>query len=189
MFNLYYHTFNKQILYKFMNILLMGYMGSGKSTLGKNLSLKFKRDFIDLDHYIEQKENKKVYQIFQEKGDLYFRNIEREYLSEILSKNSKIILSLGGGTPCYNNNIELINSKYNLSFYLKNSNIELTKRLFNQRSSRPLISGISSKESLLEYVSKHLFEREIFYSAASHTIKCDNKSVAEISEEVFSILM
>ena len=70
-----------------MNILLMGYMGSGKSTLGKNLSLKLKRDFIDLDLYIEQKENKKVYQIFQDKGDLYFRNIEREYLSDILSKN------------------------------------------------------------------------------------------------------
>ena len=149
----------------------MGYMGSGKSTLGKNLSLKLKKDFIDLDLYIEQKENKKVYQIFQDKGDLYFRNIEREYLSDILSKNSKIILSLGGGTPCYNNNIELINSKYNLSFYLKNSNIELTKRLFNQRSSRRLISGVSSKESLLEYVSKHLFTRPHNNECAVNTYK------------------
>ena len=82
----------------------------------------------------------------------------------------------------------MIVSYNNISFYLKNSNVQLTSRLFNEKSKRPLISEISSKEKLLEFVSKHLFEREFFYNSATHKIDCDDKSVSDIIDDIISRL-
>ena len=171
-----------------MNIIILGYMGSGKSIIGRELSLKMNKKFVDLDSYIEEKEKDSISNIFQKNGDLYFRKQESKYLKEILSNNTDLVLSVGGGTPCYFDNLDMMILNKNVSFYLKNSNIQLTSRLFNEKNERPLISNISSKEKLLEFVSKHLFEREFFYNSATHKIDCKDKSVSEILDEIISNL-
>ena len=163
-------------------------MGSGKSIIGRELSLKMNKKFVDLDSYIEEKEKDSISNIFQKNGDLYFRKQESKYLKETLSNNTDLVLSVGGGTPCYFDNIDMMISNKNISIYLKNSNIQLTSRLFNEKNKRPLISNISSKEKLLEFVSKHLFEREVFYNSASYKIDCNDKSVSEIVDEIISNL-
>ena len=171
-----------------MNIIILGYMGSGKSIIGKELSIKMNKKFIDLDSYIEEKEKDSISNIFQNNGDLYFRKKESKYLKEILSNNTDLVLSVGGGTPCYFNNLDLMISYNNISFYLKNSNVQLTSRLFNEKNKRPLISEISSKEKLLEFVSKHLFEREFFYNSARYKIDCNDKSVSYVVDDIISRL-
>ena len=171
-----------------MNIIILGYMGSGKSIIGKELSFKVNKKFIDLDSYIEEKEKDSISNIFQKNGDLYFRKQESIYLKEILYNNTDFVLSVGGGTPCYFNNLDLMISNNNISFYLKNSNIQLTSRLFNEKNKRPLISNISSEEKLLEFVSKHLFEREFFYNSATHKIDCNDKSVPYVVDDIISRL-
>ena len=171
-----------------MNIIILGYMGSGKSNIGRELSLKMNKKFIDLDSYIEEKEKDSISNIFQKNGDLYFRKQESRYLKEILNNNTDLVLSVGGGTPCYFNNLDMMISNNNISFYLKNSNIQLSSRLFNEKSKRPLISNISSKEKLLEFVSKHLFEREVFYNYATHKIDCNDKSVSNVVDDIISRL-
>ena len=112
MFNLYYNAFKKEL----MNIVLIGYMGSGKSLIGPYLAKKIKYKFIDLDKYIETKKSKSIHDIFKDSGDIYFRKIESQLLNDCLLNNSNIILSVGGGTPSYNNNMSLINSNNNISF-------------------------------------------------------------------------
>ena len=171
-----------------MNIIILGYMGSGKSIIGRELSLKVNKKFIDLDSYIEEKEKDLISNIFEKNGDLYFRKQESKYLKEILSNNTNLVLSVGGGTPCYFDNLDLMISNNNISFYLKNSNIQLTSRLFNEKSKRPLISNISSEDKLLEFVSKHLFEREFFYNSATHKIDCNDKSVSYLVDDIISRL-
>ena len=116
MFNLYYNAFKKEL----MNIVLIGYMGSGKSLIGSNLAKKIDYKFIDLDQYIEKNEACSISKIFEDSGDIYFRKIETKYLIKCLSQNNNIVLSLGGGTPCYNDNLTHINSTNNISIYLMN---------------------------------------------------------------------
>ncbi|MDR2121942.1 MAG: shikimate kinase, partial [Flavobacteriaceae bacterium] len=110
-----------------MIISLVGYMGSGKTTVGKRLSENLNLNFVDLDDYIVSNEKRSIKDIFSEKGEIYFRKIENSCLDTVLNTDN-IVLSPGGGTPVYYNNMELINSK-SISFYLKMSPAELTERL------------------------------------------------------------
>lgn len=165
-----------------MNIILTGYMGSGKSVIGAELANKLGFKFIDLDTFIEENEQQSISNIFKYKGDVFFRNIETKYLIKILANNNRIVLSLGGGTPCYNNNFEIINSSNNTSFYLKNSNTVISKRLFNEKKLRPIISNISTEKKMLEFVSKHLFEREYYYLKANFLVDCNQKKVDNICD-------
>ena len=89
-----------------MKIVLLGYMASGKSTIGKQLSKKLSVQFLDLDDYISEKEQMSISEIFDKKGEVYFRLIEHKYLKAVLEKEEDFILSLGGGTPCYANNMK-----------------------------------------------------------------------------------
>ena len=89
-------------------IFLIGYMGSGKSVIGRNLSKSISYTFYDLDNFITTKERLTINEIFEQKKELYFRKIEREYLKELIDKDEKKVISLGGGTPCYDNNMEII---------------------------------------------------------------------------------
>ena len=167
------------------SIILFGYMGVGKSYIGRKLSKKLMIDFIDLDNYIEFHEKKSISNIFFEKGEVYFRNIENKYLESILNKNFKCVISTGGGTPCYSNNIELIKKNKNLkSFYLKASTSQLTRRLFPEKEKRPLISSISSKKELNSFISKHLFERNIFYNQADYVIDIEKKNISKVLSEI-----
>ena len=167
------------------SIILFGYMGVGKSYIGRKLSKEFMIDFFDLDSYIESYEKKSISDIFFERGEIYFRSIENKYLELILNNNINYVISTGGGTPCYSNNIELIkNNKQLKSFYLKSSSNQLTNRLFSEKEKRPLISNINSKKDLNSFISKHLFERNVFYNQADYIIDIENKNTSEVISEI-----
>jgi shikimate kinase len=169
-----------------MKIVLLGYMASGKSAVGKVLSKKINIQFIDLDTFIEEKENQSISKIFKLKGEIYFRKIEGIYLQELLELNEDCIISLGGGTPCYGNNMNEILQKSN-SFYLKATINTIFERLKNETSQRPLVATIGI-ENLKEYIAKHLFERAEFYDKATYTISVNEKNIAEIVEELQQLL-
>ena len=168
-----------------MIIVLIGYMGSGKSTLGKELATVLNYDFLDLDDYISEKEKKSIPDLFKTKGEIYFRKKETYYLNEMIHTSEKVVLALGGGTPCYGNNMDLLLGNPNvITFYLKLSIPLLTKRLFLEREKRPLISHINSEDDLLEFIGKHLFERTHYYNQAQITINTDYKTKQEIIENL-----
>ena len=170
-----------------MNIFFIGYMASGKTTIGKSLAKKIGFEFIDLDQYIENKEDMSVSEIFATKGEIYFRKKETKYLIELIDKDEKSIISLGGGTPCYGNNLELILMANNtLSIYLKASLKELVRRLFVDKNNRPLIAHLKTKQALLEFVGKHLFERSNYYNQVTKIINIDDKTKEQIVEEIVS---
>jgi len=162
-----------------MEIVLVGYMGSGKSTIGKYISAKMNLTFIDLDNYIEEKEKMTISQLFAVKGEIYFRKQEGVCLKEILDSQSNYILALGGGTPCYGTNIEQIKKSNAFSVYLKASIPFLARRLEAGKKNRPLISNLDD-EQLLEYIGKHLFERASFYEQSDYKVVIDHKSIEEI---------
>tara|TARA_R110002094_G_scaffold13751_5_gene24434 strand:- start:180 stop:671 length:492 start_codon:yes stop_codon:yes gene_type:complete len=160
-------------------------MGSGKTTIGKLLANKLKISFLDLDEVIEQGLEDSISNIFNGKGEIFFRKKEHEYLIDVLSKKEKLILSTGGGTPCYSGNMETMLTLADHVFYLKVSIPGLVKRLLLEKEHRPLIKNIDNGD-LPEFIGKHLFERNNFYLKANHIIECDDKDpetlVAEIQE-------
>jgi len=171
-----------------MKIILLGYMGSGKTTIGTQLAKKLYQNFTDLDDYIEREENKTITEIFKEKGEIYFRKIEHTYLEIFIKENDSYVLSLGGGTPCYANNIDIISKENDLhSIYLKASVTTLYERLINNSSKRPLLAS-QTKESLIEYIAKHLFERSIYYEKAKYSISINSKDIAAIVAEIRILL-
>ena len=169
-----------------MNIVLLGYMGCGKTTIGKIISKITGKRFIDLDSYIESTTNQTISNMFSSKGEVYFRKIESDCLKVIMGNYDNVILSLGGGTPCYSNNLNLI--KDSKSFYLKYSTTILSNRLINIKSSRPILSNINNIDSMNDYIAKHLFERNYYYNQVSDIIQCDLKSKDEIANEILSLL-
>ncbi|RXJ44279.1 shikimate kinase [Gelidibacter gilvus] len=171
-----------------MSIVLIGYMGSGKSTIGRKLAKIVDFEFIDLDDYIQKKENLSIPQIFETKGEIYFRKKEHLYLKEVLQL-SNIILSLGGGTPCYGSNMDaILNAEGAHSIYLKSSIPSLVKRLTPEKAQRPLIAHLKTEEELTEFIGKHLFERSFYYSQSNQTVVTDGKSIAVIAEEIVASL-
>lgn len=170
-----------------MKIVLLGYMSSGKTTIGKALAEQLQIQFIDLDDYISNQLQMSISAIFQQKGELFFRKTEHQCLQEILS-NSKykdVVLALGGGTPCYYNNMECIqHSENTTSFYLKLNIESLLKRLWSEKENRPLIAHYKDKEGLEEFIRKHLFERQFYYLQANHTLAVSNYNVAETVKHI-----
>ena len=171
------------------SLILMGYMGCGKSALGPLISSQTSLSFIDLDKYIENREKSSISDIFNNNGEIYFRKKERFYLEQVFLKQSPFVISLGGGTPCYFDNIDYLNLKEDaVSIFLKTSPKELVLRLYKDKDHRPMISHLQSKQELEEYVAKHVFERLPFYEKAKITIDTDNKSIETIVEEINLIL-
>ncbi|WP_298488131.1 shikimate kinase [uncultured Maribacter sp.] len=171
-----------------MKIVLVGYMGSGKTTVGKLLAKKMNLSFLDLDNYIEDSEKKTIPEIFKEKGEIYFRKKELFYLEEILNKEKNIVLSTGGGTPCYGVNMNTILSATKNVFYIKVGINELVKRLSLEKEHRPLIKNIKDEE-MPEFIGKHMFERSFFYSKAHHTLHTDNATPEQTVETIKPLLV
>lgn len=171
-----------------MKIVFVGYMGSGKTTIGKMLAKDLNIKFLDLDEYIEKNEGNTIKAIFSEKGEVYFRKKEFQYLSELLDSNQDFVLSTGGGTPCYGNNMKTILAASFNVFYVKVSISELVFRLSNQKESRPLIKNINL-EDLPEFIGKHLFERSFYYNQAPHIAVGDAKSPEKLSSEIKEMLV
>ncbi|WP_275315560.1 shikimate kinase [Tenacibaculum bernardetii] len=171
-----------------MKIVLVGYMTSGKSTIGRLLAEKKNFSFIDLDNYIEEKEEMSVSEIFETKGEIYFRKQEHLYLKEILTLKNDIILALGGGTPCYASNMDVIKDSINtVAVYLKASITTIATRLTTEKSQRPLVARLKNDE-LAEFVAKHLFERSYFYNQSNYKITVDDKKTDIIVTELNALL-
>ncbi len=170
-----------------MKIVLVGYMGSGKSAVGKVLAKMLNIQFIDLDAYIESELNTTIVAIFKKKGELHFRKMEHRLLKKVLEQKESLVLATGGGTPVYSGNMALIQAKTPHVFYLKMSIEGLVARLLKEKEHRPLISHIPDEE-LPEFIGKHLFERNPFYTQANHIIDCDNKTVETIAGEIRELL-
>ena len=162
-------------------------MASGKSSIGKLLSKKLSMKFLDLDDYIIQKEEMSIAKIFEKKGEVYFRMIENKYLKEVLNTKDQFILALGGGTPCYANNMEEINKGDTVSIYLQGKTKTMIDRLIKKKSKRPLIASLAD-EKIPEFVAKHLFERRMYYELAKITIKIDAKTKKEVAKKLKKIL-
>ena len=169
-------------------IVLLGYMGCGKSRVGEALSQCIDIPYVDLDSFIQQQENSSIKSIFEAKGELFFRKIERQYLEQLLSQKEPVILSLGGGTPCYYNSMDYIVSSKVLSFYLKAQITTLRDRLLLEKNNRPLISHLQTDQELTEFIGKHLFERLPFYGKASHTVSVDTDSPEELAQKIKDLI-
>ncbi len=170
-------------------VVLVGYMGSGKSVIASQLADNMGLTFVELDTYIEKKCNLSVAAIFEKQGELYFRKLERALFLELLHETSNnFIISTGGGTPCYYNNHELLQGEGVVSIYLKASIATLTNRLEKDQEKRPLLANISSND-LSEFIAKHLFDRNYYYNQATYTVCVDHKSVEEITNEIADLLV
>lgn len=161
-------------------------MGSGKSHISKLLSEKLNFQLFDLDKEISMKNKSTIPEMFEKKGEMFFRKLEKETLEELLATQENCILSVGGGTPVYYNNMEALNNG-SITFYLRANIATLTERLLKQKESRPLIARIPD-EDLPEFIAKHLFERNTFYNKAQYIIDTDHKTPNAIVEEIFTNL-
>jgi shikimate kinase len=168
-------------------IILLGYMGCGKSTLAKLLAISTSFSPLDLDEIIENQENSSVKKLFSEKGEIYFRKLEHQILANLIQNQESFILSLGGGTPCYANNHEFLKGDNVISIYLNASVETLYERLLHSNSERPLIAN-KNPEEMKEFIAKNLFDRSYYYNQAQYKINVDGKSTKEIIAEIESIL-
>ena len=149
------------------SIILLGYMGSGKTTIGRQLALSLERTFYDLDWYIEMRYRRTVAQIFAEKGEDAFRELERNMLHEA-AEFENIVLSCGGGTPCFFDNMDYIR-RVGESVYLKATPEVLVQHLKMRKVERPLLEGKSEGE-LIRFIRTSLRQREPFYMQANHVV-------------------
>ena len=148
-------------------IILIGYMCAGKTTVGKALAKELGRSFYDLDWYIEERFHKKVPQIFADEGETHFRDLERRMLHEV-AEFEDIVLSCGGGTPCFFDNIDYMNSVAD-TFYLKATPDTLCSHVAMSRGDRPLLKG-KNEEELREYITEQVQIRSKYYEQAAQFV-------------------
>ena len=161
------------------NIVFLGMMGSGKTSIGSLISKKIKLEFFDTDRLIEQQLNLNIPKIFETKGENFFRELEEKITLNILKKK-KIVISLGGGA-FLNKNIRDEVQKNHLSFWLKCSDETIYKRIKNS-TKRPIVTKLN-KDELINLSKK----RSKIYSKAMYSINCDNLSKNEILNKIFGI--
>ena len=168
--------------YEMRPIFLIGYMGSGKTTLGRALGRRLGLQFIDLDLYIESRYMRTISQLFAERGEDKFRSIEREMLHEV-AEMEDIVVACGGGTPCYYDNIDYMN-RCGTTVFLSASEDRLFARLSINRNKRPLIKDLDD-QSLRIFIRENLALRMPHYSKASHSFCGDRlEDVMQISTSV-----
>jgi len=171
-----------------MIVVLLGYMGSGKSSVGRPLAKLLNCPFLDLDCYIESQQASSISNLFETKGALEFREIECKAVFEICNAHSSLVLALGGGTPCYGDTLPYLLSHSNITtVYLKASIKSLTERLIIEKYNRPLIANIPD-DKLSEFIAKHLFERSAFYGQAKFTVDVSTMQIYQIVQEINSAL-
>ena len=166
---------------KYEKIYLVGFMGCGKSTLGRKLAKSMGWDFVDLDDYIEEKEQQSISDMFSENGEAYFRNLETLTLKETKDW-TKTVISCGGGTPCFNNNIDLINDQ-GFSIFINLTPEVLVDRLQGEKDKRPLIAKLSDSE-LLSFIQDKLSERLKFYNSSKMIFDYSDEKEAEFLKEL-----
>jgi shikimate kinase len=166
-----------------MKIFLVGFMGAGKTTNGKKLAKKLNLQFIDLDYYIEQKHRATISFIFDLIGEEGFRIIEHRAILEII-QGDNFLLSTGGGSPCFYNNMDIVN-KNGLSIYLKLPAQALWQRLSKAKKKRPLLNNLNNNE-LLNYINNELKKREHFYNKADLIVDVHSLNINDLTEKILS---
>ncbi len=166
-----------------MLFFLNGFMGSGKSHWGKVWAAAHQLDFIDLDELIQMEEGGTVVDIFERKGEEYFRQAEAERLRELASVKSAII-ACGGGTPCYHDNMQWMN-EHGLTVYIEAGADEILRRLIKGQQQRPLIKKLSHAE-LLFFIEQKLKERESFYKQATIILQSAETSERSFAEKILT---
>lgn len=158
-----------------MKIYLTGLPGSGKTTLGKQLAKALNLNFVDLDEEIEKVENRTIPTIFETEGEDYFRKIEQQELHKSASLEN-VVISTGGGAPCFFDNAEFINAN-GTSVFIDVSPQEIAKRVSKGPNNRPLLNGVNSLE---EEITTKRSQRLPFYSKATHTLTGDRLQVKDL---------
>jgi len=165
-------------------IFLIGYMGSGKTTIGKLVAAKLGYGFVDMDTHIESKQFKTVSQIFMEKGESVFRRLEQACLQEV-AEFDDVIIATGGGAPCFFDNMNYMNS-HGLTVYLKLSPTDLAERLEAiGGNKRPLIANRKGEE-LRQFIAEGLAGREPFYEKAAYSL---SGSIEDTVEEICELIL
>lgn len=169
-----------------MKIFLIGFMSSGKTTVGRELAHLLGYQFLDLDEYIETKHSRTIKQIFETKGEEHFRLIENEALKEVCSFNGDFVISSGGGTSCFYNNIDYMN-RNGITVYLRLEVSTLVARLMESKIDRPLLWG-KTREELNDYIIRVLDERKKFYEKAQIIVDADNTKPIDLAKIILSAL-
>jgi shikimate kinase len=164
-----------------MNVFLIGMMGSGKTTIGKNLAKVLNYQFIDTDKEIENLLSKSISQIFEEEGEAAFRKKEEQVLNALIQHDRQVIAT-GGGLPCFNNLMELINTS-GISVYLKAEPAFLASRLKTNKEERPLIAHLTDDE-LLEFLNQLLSKREAYYCLSAIKIPSKDLKVKVLAHKI-----
>ena len=169
-------------------IILLGYMGCGKSTVGRLLAKQLVLPFVDMDYYLNKIHGRSVPNLFLEHGEIGFRKLEKRALDDLLALPQASVLSLGGGTPCYADNMQSVIQSTPQTFYLSPSISTLCHRLYSEKEHRPMISHLTSKDNLQEFVAKHIFERKQFYEQANHLLNIKDETPQELVNQIIKKL-
>ncbi len=165
-----------------MKVFLIGFMASGKTTVGNQLAKKINYRFIDLDQYLEQKHKKSIKILFEFYGEERFREFEHEALREVSEMPGNLVVASGGGTSCFYNSIDFMNN-VGVTIYLRVEVSELLSRLIESKTDRPLLWG-KSKEELNNYIIRVLEERKKYYEMAKITIDFANLDVEQLAQTI-----
>ena len=166
-----------------MKVFLIGFMGCGKTHWGKLLSEKLKIPFFDLDSKIAEQEDQSIAEIFEQKGEEYFRLMERDVLQLITESHDSFIMATGGGTPCFYNNIDYLKKK-GLVVWLNCATNTLHARLKKEKTSRPLISEKGDDE-LREFIVRKYSSRKIYYQQANLILQDEQITLEELVRRIF----
>lgn len=170
--------FNIKILNQHNKIFLLGFMGSGKTTLANKLANKLNISFFDLDKEIEKEAQLSVVELFEKHGEDYFREAEKTTLKKTIKNNDSFVMAVGGGTPCYSDNMKLMNTS-GTTIYLKYDAEILALRLISVKSERPLIKDLNEAE-LIVFVKNKLSERERYYNQSKFVLEGNNLNVDDL---------
>lgn len=170
-----------------MKLFLIGYMGCGKSSLGRKLAHRAGYTFVDMDNLIESREGASIADIFHYAGEEYFRRLEQNVIEELATMQDNVVVSTGGGVPAWQDNMERMNA-VGETVYLRRTAKQIASRLSpHGRQKRPKLRGLNDEE-LVEFMTKNMAEREPYYAKARHIIECSAHSDDEIIDIILSKL-
>lgn len=170
-----------------VKLFLVGYMGCGKSSLGRKLAKVTGFEFVDMDSVIEQREGATISDIFNYAGEDYFRCAERALIEELATSEQNTIISTGGGAPTWKDNMDFMNSAGEC-IYLRRTAEQIASRLSpHGRQKRPKLRGLNDEE-LVAFMTKNMAEREPYYSKAGRIIECAERSDEQIIEIILSYI-
>lgn len=169
-----------------MKIYLIGFMASGKSTIGQELAKALGYDFIDMDIFIENKYGRSIKQIFEIDGESKFRELENSVLREVAALEGNFVIASGGGTSCFYNSVDFMN-KTGFTVYLRMEVAQLVSRLIDSKTDRPLLWG-KTKEELTGYILKVLEERKKYYEKARLIVDAANLDIPHFAQTIISAI-